>query len=385
MCKRRINPFTKTLHKLNSKPHYQILDALRGVAAFFVLWYHVFEAFCTSPIDQRFNHSYLAVDFFFILSGFVIGYAYDGRWKSMTTGEFFKRRLIRLHPMVIVGAVLGVVTFFIQGGVQWDGTKTAIPMVVAAFLLTICMLPAIPGSGPEIRGNGEMFPLNGPNWSLFFEYIGNIFYAIFIHKMSNRVLTVLVAVCGLGVAAFAIGNLSGAGHIGVGWSLLDYNLLGGMLRMMFSYSAGLLISRVFKPHNIKGSFWICTLLLGILFTMPHLGGGRLWINGIYDTFCIVVAFPIILCIGASGTVKSGRMGTLCRYLGDLSYPVYIIHYPFMYLYYAWVWKKGLTFGETWYVAAGIIIGSIILAYIVLKFYDEPVRKRLAGKFIDMQY
>ena len=100
----------------DSKPHYELLDGLRGVAALLVMWYHVFEAFATSPIDQKFNHGYLAVDFFFILSGFVIGYAYDDRWKTtMTVKDFVKRRLIRLHPMVVMGAILGACAFYIQG------------------------------------------------------------------------------------------------------------------------------------------------------------------------------------------------------------------------------------------------------------------------------
>ncbi|HIT83746.1 MAG TPA: acyltransferase, partial [Candidatus Avibacteroides faecavium] len=90
----------------DTKPHYELLDGLRGVAALLVIWYHVFEGFATSPIDQRFNHGYLAVDFFFILSGFVIGYAYDDRWRTtLTLRGFFRRRLIRLHPMVVLGAV----------------------------------------------------------------------------------------------------------------------------------------------------------------------------------------------------------------------------------------------------------------------------------------
>ena len=95
----------------DSKPNYLLLDALRGVAALMVVWYHFFEAFASSPLDQRFNHGYMAVDFFFILSGFVIGYAYDNRWQKgeLTTGGFFKRRLIRLHPMVVLGAVIGVI------------------------------------------------------------------------------------------------------------------------------------------------------------------------------------------------------------------------------------------------------------------------------------
>ena len=121
----------------------------------------------------------LLVDFFFILSGFVIGYAYDDRWgKSLTMKDFFKRRLIRLHPMVIMGAVLGAITFCIQGSVQWDGTHIGISMIMLSLLCTIFFIPAMPGVGYEVRGNGEMFPLNGPCWSLFFEYIGNILYAL---------------------------------------------------------------------------------------------------------------------------------------------------------------------------------------------------------------
>lgn len=106
----------------DSKPHYELLDGLRGVAALLVMFYHIGEGFATSPMDQHVNHGYLAVDFFFILSGFVIGYAYDDRWKtSLTLKSFFRRRLIRLHPMVIMGAVLGVAAYCIQGCRRWDG------------------------------------------------------------------------------------------------------------------------------------------------------------------------------------------------------------------------------------------------------------------------
>ena len=154
----------------DTKAHYDLLDGLRGVAALMVIWYHVFEgyAFAGGGNIETLNHGYLAVDFFFILSGFVIGYAYDDRWgKSLTMKDFFKRRLIRLHPMVVMGAVLGAITFCIQGCVQWDGTHVAISMIMLSLLCTIFFIPAMPGVGYEVRGNGEMFPLNGPCWSLF--------------------------------------------------------------------------------------------------------------------------------------------------------------------------------------------------------------------------
>ena len=110
----------------------------------------------------------------------------------MTVREFVTRRFIRLHPMVVMGAVLGAITFLIQGSVQWDGTHIATSMVMVALLLTMFFIPAIPGANYEVRGNGEMFPLNGPSWSLFYEYIGNILYALFIRRLPTKALAALV-------------------------------------------------------------------------------------------------------------------------------------------------------------------------------------------------
>lgn len=369
----------------DTKPHYDLLDGLRGVAALMVIFYHVFEAFATSPIDQRFNHGYLAVDFFFILSGFVIGYAYDDRWKTMTTKDFIKRRLIRLHPMVVLGAVLGVIAFCIQGCEKWDGTQVSISMVMLALLINLFLIPAVPGSGPEIRGNGEMYPLNGPSWSLFFEYIGNIMYALFIRRMSTKALTALVVLAGIGLASFAIFNFSGAGHLGVGWTMEEYNLIGGFLRVLFSFSIGLLMSRVFKPIPVKGAFWICSLAIVVLLSMPYVGNGEaLWMNGIYDSVCAILIFPMLVYLGASGKTTDKHSARICKFLGDISYPLYMVHYPLIYLYFGWVKKENLTFAEAWPEAVALVVGSIVLAYISLKLYDEPVRRYLTKRFLQVR-
>ncbi len=366
----------------DTKPHYKILDGLRGVAALMVIWYHVFEAFATSPVDQRFNHGYLAVDFFFILSGFVIGYAYDDRWGRMSVKDFFKRRLIRLHPMIVIGTVLGVITFLIQGSEQWNGTKVSLSMVMLAMLLHMFLIPAAPGSGAEVRGNGEMYPLNGPAWSLFFEYIGNILYALFLRKLSTTVLTIVVTLAGLGLATFAIFNYSGYGHLGVGWSMLDYNLIGGFLRLLFAFSVGLLMSRIFQPVRIKGAFWICSLAIIVLLSIPYIGNGEApWMNGLYDAVCTIVIFPILVYLGASGKTPDKMTSRMCKFFGDISYPLYIVHYPFMYLFYSWVWKNELTFAQTWPIAMLLFFGNILLAYACLKLFDEPVRKYLTKRFI----
>lgn len=376
----------------DTKAHYDLLDGLRGVAALMVIWYHIFEGYAFAEVTnsagsgmiETFNHGYLAVDFFFILSGFVIGYAYDDRWgKSLTMKNFFKRRLIRLHPMVIMGAVLGTVTFYLQGCVQWDGTHVAISMVMLSLLCTIFFIPAMPGVGYEVRGNGEMFPLNGPCWSLFFEYIGNILYALFIRRLSNKALTVLVVLLGIALALFAVFNVSGYGNIGVGWTLDSVNFLGGSLRMLFPFSMGMLLSRNFKPVKIRGAFWICTLILIALFSVPYLEGTEQFCtNGAYEAFCVIVAFPILVWLGASGTTTDKKSTVICKFLGDISYPVYVIHYPIMYLFYAWLIKNQLyTLGETWEVALFVYVLSVVLAYLCLKLYDEPIRKYLAKRFL----
>lgn len=366
----------------DSKPHYHILNGLRGVAALMVIWYHVFEAFATSPFDQKFNHGYLAVDFFFILSGFVIGYAYDDRWNKMSIKDFIKRRLIRLHPMIILGTVLGVITFLIQGSEQWDGTKVSLSMVMLAMLMHLFLIPATPGAGAEVRGNGEMYPLNGPSWSLFFEYIGNILYALFLRKLSTKALSVVVGLAGIGLASFAVFSFSGYGHLGVGWSLADNNLLGGSLRLLFAFSAGLLLSRVFKPYHIKGAFLICSIAIIVLLSMPYIGNEEtMWMNGLYDAVCTIIIFPALVYLGASGKINGKFSEQLCKFLGDISYPLYIVHYPFMYLFYSWVWKNELTFSQTWPIALVLFFGNILLAYLSLKLYDEPIRKYLTKRFL----
>ena len=362
----------------DTKSHYDLLDGLRGVAAITVVWFHIFEAFATSHLDQRINHGYLAVDFFFVLSGFVIGYAYDDRWGKMKTKDFIKRRVIRLHPMVVMGAIIGAVMFYWQGCPVWDVSKVTIGALFMATFINALLLPATPGT--EIRGLGEMYPLNGLGWSLFFEYIGNILYALFIHKFSTRVLAVLVFLAGCGLALFAIGGPYG--DICAGFSLTGTEFTAGSLRLLFSFSAGLLLFRIFKPVKVKGAFWICSLSIIALLSVPRLGGAEyLWMNGVYDTVCFAVFFPFLVYLGASGKTTDKYTTRICKFLGDISYPLYMVHYPFIYLYYAWVKNGNLTFQESFPGALGVVIGSIVLAYGCLKFYDIPVRKYLANRFL----
>ena len=371
----------------DTKPHYEILDGLRGVAALLVVFYHIFEGLSFAAggtLITTINHGYLAVDFFFILSGFVIGYAYDDRLgKSMTLGNFFKRRLIRLHPMIIMGAVLGVIFYCLQGCVKWDGTHVSTSLIMLALLCTMFFIPATPGASYDIRGNGEMFPLNGPSWSLFFEYIGNILYALFIHRLSNKALTILVFLLGIGLAWFALFDVAGYGMIGVGWTLDGVNFLGGSLRMLFPFSLGMLLSRHFKPVKVRGAFWICSIVLLVLFCVPYIEGtSPISFNGLFEAICILFIFPVLVWIGASGKTTDKHSTQICKFSGDISFPLYAVHYPVMYLFYSWlIENKYYTFGEVWPMALIVYMGSILLAYLCLKCYDEPVRKWLSRKFL----
>lgn len=150
-----------------AKPRFEVLDGLRGVAAVLVVAFHLLESYCGGDhTKQLLNHGYLAVDFFFVLSGFVIGYAYDDRWaKGLTTWEFFRRRLVRLHPMAVFGTLLGAALFYFGACEEWKPiAETSLGRLALVALVCCTILPV--GKSLDIRGWVETNPLNGPVWSL---------------------------------------------------------------------------------------------------------------------------------------------------------------------------------------------------------------------------
>lgn len=237
----------------DTKSHYVILDGLRGVAAIMVIIFHVFEIFSGGNHHaQIINHGYLAVDFFFLLSGFVIGYAYDDRWGKMTLKGFFKRRLIRLHPMIILAMIIGAIGFYASASPILFPHINEVPVwkMLVVMLIGFTLIPVI-GSF-EIRGWGEMHPLNGPAWSLFFEYVGNILYALFIRKLPTKILALLVVLASLATIHLAVFGTNGD-MIG-GWSFNPEQLKVGLTRLLFPFLAGLLLSRIAKPGKINHAF-----------------------------------------------------------------------------------------------------------------------------------
>lgn len=374
---------------LAPKPRYEILDGLRGVAAMIVVAFHLLETYSTGPLDQIFNHGYLAVDFFFVLSGFVIGYAYDDRWGRLTVKDFFLRRLVRLQPMAILGTLFGA-------GLFYFGISSAFPLVIETpwwkvvimIILGSFMFPTPPSW--DIRGWGEFNSLNGPMWSLMWEYLANILYALFIRRFSQKALILFVALCSLltldiGFNVDVFGLLSertSVAHTFIGgWSLTPEQLYIGISRLLYPFFMGLLISRIHYLIKIKRGFYWCSLFVTLILIMPRLGGTeKMWINGAYETVCVLVLFPLLVMMGAGNSVTGKRSVALCNFLGEISYPLYITHFPLVYMQIAWAKNNPeAPLGTHVFLGICTFLLSIAVAYACMKLYDEPVRKWLGQK------
>ncbi len=375
---------TKAPAYLESKRHYEILDGLRGVASITVVIFHVFETYSGDRFHQIINHGYLAVDFFFLLSGFVIAYAYDDRWGKMTQWDFYKRRLVRLQPMVIMGTIVGAVFFYLQASPAFPLIAgTPLWQMLLVMLVGFTMIP-LPIS-MDIRGWQEMHPLNGPAWSLFFEYIGNILYALIVRRFSKTLLSIFVFLSACLLVNYLVvgpaiyprqGDLIG------GWSLNGQQLYIGFTRLLFPFFGGVLLFRMGKLIRIKGAFTVASLLVLAVLFVPRLGGPQhLWINGLYESFALIIVFPLIVAIGAGGEIKRNFATKVCKFFGDISYPLYITHYPLIYWFTGWVVKDKVPMAQGLWMGALLVVVSIAIAYACLKLYDEPVRRWLKKRFL----
>ncbi len=364
----------------DSKKHFLILDALRGVAAIVVVLFHILEVYSGGDhVNQMINHGYLAVDFFFMLSGYVMAHAYDDRWGSMSVKSFFKRRLIRLHPMIILGMTIGALCFYFGESAYFPKIAgTEVWQLLLVLLVGYTLIPLPPSM--DIRGWNEMHPLNGPAWSLFLEYIANILHALVLRKLSKTVLSILVAIAALALIHLAV--TSPGGDIIGGWSVEPEQLRIGFTRLLFPYMAGMLLRRAVKVSSGKNTFLLCSLLLVAALSFPRVGGHEnVWANGLYDSLTVILLFPLIIYAGAIGEIRHRLTEKVCTFLGDISYPVYIIHFPFAYVFYAWVTENKIPLGQGLLAGSAMLVCTVILSYAALKWYDEPIRKWLAGRFL----
>jgi peptidoglycan/LPS O-acetylase OafA/YrhL len=346
---------------LKTKQHFEILDGLRGVAALAVVTFHFMEVAYTDYSQDFIGHGFLAVDFFFCLSGFVIGYAYDDRVGKMGILEFFKSRIIRLHPLVIIGSVLGILGFFLDPFAVYPAYGAG--KLILFFLTSVLLIPY-----PTMTERYfNLFSFNAPAWSLFWEYVANIFYALVLYRIGRRYLLLLttlaaVVLCFVGYRA---GNLMGGWSGGTFWD--------GGVRISFSFLAGLLIYRSNWIIKNKLGFIGLAILLFLAFVMPF----SKW-NWLTEPIVVLLYFPLLIALGAGATLTSG-FKKLCVFFGKISYPLYMTHYAFIWIFASYFNKYKPATGQLTLI---IIIGVLALvgfAYLVMVLYDIPVRRYLTSK------
>ncbi|RXF68832.1 acyltransferase family protein [Arcticibacter tournemirensis] len=351
-----------TAISLQTKKHFEILDGLRGVAALAVVIFHFMEWAYTDFTTNFIAHGFLAVDFFFCLSGFVIGYAYDDRIAEMGILEFFKSRIIRLHPLVIAGSVLGLLAFlFDPFGGHPELYSTG--KIILAFVCSLLLIPL-----PVIEDRGfNLFSFNAPSWSLFWEYIANVFYAFVLYRIKRGFLLLLTIISAVALCwvAYRSGNLLG------GWS--GPTFWDGAARISYSFFAGLLIYRSNWIIKNKLGFAGIGALLFLAFVMPF----SKW-NWLSEPFVVLFYFPLLIALGAGATL-TGRLKKVCVFSGKISYPLYMTHYAVLWMFGNYYTShKPDTMQLTFIIIAALIL-LVGAAYLVMVLYDIPVRKYLTDK------
>ncbi len=346
-----------------SRQHFIILDGLRGVAALAVVTFHFMEWIFTDSSKNFIGHGFLAVDFFFCLSGFVIGYAYDNRIEKMGMFAFFKARLIRLHPLVLLGSVLGLLAFLL------DPFATASNLYTTGklFLIFLCSAFMIPLPIMDERGF-NLFSFNAPSWSLFWEYVANIFYALILYKIGRRslILLTVLAAAALCFVSYRAGNLLGGWSGGTFWD--------GGARIAYSFLAGLFLYRSGWTIKNKLGFLGLAAMLSLAFIMPHFT----W-NGLAETLVVLFFFPLIVLLGAGSRLSPG-LKKLCEFSGNISYPLYMTHYAFIWMFGNYFTTTNPPARELTFVVISGIVLMICFAYVVMRFYDIPLRTYLTNKW-----
>lgn len=337
-----------------TSPHFEVLDGLRGIAALCVFFYH-------SGNHTYAANGFLAVDFFFMLSGFVVAYSYHDRLRDgrMSLGNFIKRRIARLYPMMFLGVLLGALVLVAH--------NVASPNQA----YSVSEMSAWAGSGllliPYLEENpflNAVFPVNVVLWSLFLEVAANIIYAVGVRRVSVRVLLALI-VGGLVTVIWT-------GHIDGGGSVETFGT--GFARVTAGFAAGILLCKLQRsgllPQVGSGPMLIALPLI-VLTLLPRITN-PLWLPPIYAAFGVMI-------IAAIHSANIGRfMLWLCQMLGLISYPLYLLHRP--------ITNLTVGFGKLlvplsnntypWFIAAAFVI-SILASIIVARVYEPPARNILA--------
>ena len=347
---------------LKAKQHFEILDGMRGIAAIAVVTFHFMEVAYSDYSKDFIGHGFLAVDFFFCLSGFVIGYAYDDRIGKIGIKEFFKSRLIRLHPLVVLGSVLGLLGFLFDP----FGAHPQLYGLSRMLLIFLCSILLIPYPAMSVR-YFNLFSFNAPAWSLFWEYVANIVYAFVLCRLPRRYLIVLVMLSGAAICYVAChsGNLMG------GWD--GHSFWDGGARIAFSFTAGLSIYRYNLIIKNKLGFIGLSILLSLAFLMPF----STW-NWLTEPLVVIIYFPLLIALGAGAQLHPG-LKKICVFSGNISYPLYMTHYAVIWMFANYNTANKPDAIHLTYIITGGLIVLVTFAYLVMVGYDVPLRSYLTEK------
>ncbi|KHK89441.1 acyltransferase family protein [Novosphingobium malaysiense] len=349
------------------RQHFLFLDGLRGVAALAVVLLHWFDG-----LGYRvFGASILAVDFFFMLSGFVVAYAYKDRLRQgYPVGRFLIARVIRLYPLILAGVVAGIVRLvgaaYAAGAPLFDG------QLVKEAILTLLMIPS------DLKAGASFFPLNIALWSLHFEFIAYLAFGLLLHRIRDVFLLLPICAAAIGAAAWSVAYF-GPGADGTSFlDLENYGYFYGLSRVAFSFMVGVLLFGMKERGIFQLSVPAPVAIIALvgLFAAPVE-----WLPSWIAMAALGLVFPAIIA-GGSRVNLAPKPERLARFFGDLSYPLYALHTPVIWMLNGVAKAKGFRLGGS-LMANGLIVipVTIFLTYAVFRLWDLPVRKLLKQQFL----
>lgn len=357
---------------------YEVLDGMRGIAALTVMIHH-FTQFGPRPL---FQHAPVAVDLFFMLSGFVIMHSYGSRLRGgMPAIDYIKKRIIRLYPMFLFALFAGVLAYIFARELPLGISSHSELWSVA--LLNAVFIPFLDYTNTR-EGYVVIFPANSPLWSLFFEMFASLAF-VGLCRLNKKQLGVFCMACFGGLIGFIIFYLITNINLGIathtGWG--SHLFAAGFVRVLFGFALGMFIYRIMdkiRAHpttallqKIPCKSTIIALALVVFIGIP------LEVKGLYNFVGIVFVMPVFLVIGAMTVCENEKILKACAFLGWISYPLYCLHMPVGMI------VKSVSennFGISFYSFAPqscAIIITFMVAILVSKFYDEPVRTWLSRR------
>lgn len=348
---------------LSSHHRYDALDGMRGVAALAVAAFH----FTQRETFTLFYNAPLAVDFFFMLSGFVVAHAYGARlFRGMGVLEYLAKRLVRMYPLFALGIAIGIPTLVARNSSGVVGLPSdSLGLCAAAHAF---FLPCFEAFNANARSgsSGALFPSNPPAWSLFFEMVACLSFPL-LCRMGSKALFAFVAVswvCFLGGGLW-LGSSGGlySFYLDAGWNAETF--LIGFARALFGFGCGALLYRFrsFSPTPFLKP-WALYLGLALAIAFPFS------VKGGYHAIVVTFFAPLFVLAGSSVSCAEGISLWSARLLGRLSYPVYCLHVPVGGAVFLAADKANIPFAATFGLAVAC---TLVVSYVVVALVDEPIR------------